>query len=256
LPWPARPAWGSDFLLLPTSTSTCTLDMATPLAVDVVTVATAATGVALAALVAAITTLQVAAAASHERAVGAASAAGALAGTTAGAASPWATTAVTGAPTGTVVGAPTSTAACATGTRPRRHCPRLPQLSLAPGPLQPSLEPPQTPALVLPLGRPSTRRRCPVLVDVACLLCGTPIWLAGATGGTLVHATSAIAIVVVWVVGHTVPRRLPQLDGGCSPHARNRLGGRLRRHQPYHTPPRSHLVTEASFACPPVLHRC
>jgi hypothetical protein len=241
--------------------------MATPLAVDVITVATAATGVAPAALVAAITTLQVAAAASRERAVGAASAAGALAGTIAGAASPWATTAVTGAPTGTVVGAPTSTAACATGTRPRRHCPRLPQLSLAPpqappqallapGPLQPSLEPPQTPALVLPLGRPSTRRRCPILVDVACLLCGTPIWLASATGGTLVHATSAIAIVVVWVVGHTAPRRLPHLDGARFPHARNRLGGRLRRHQPYHTPPRSHLVTEASFACPPVLHRC
>jgi hypothetical protein len=29
------------------------------------------------------------------------------------------------------------------------------------------------------------------------------------------------------------------------PHARDRLGGRLQCHQPYHTPPRSHFVTQA-----------
>jgi hypothetical protein len=39
------------------------------------------------------------------------------------------------------------------------------------------------------------------------------------------------------VSGTPVPRWLPQLDGARYPHARGRLGGRLWRHQPYHTHP-------------------
>jgi integral membrane sensor domain MASE1 len=100
----------------------------------------------------------------------------------------------------------------------------------------------------------------PVLVNVACLLHGTSVCLSSAAGGTFVHSTSATAITtlnaVVRGVGHTVSRRLPQLDGVRSTHAHDRLGARLWRHQPYHTPLRSHLVTQTSFTCPPVLHSC
>jgi hypothetical protein len=81
--------------------------------------------------------------------------------------------------------------------------------------------------------------RSPILVDAARLLCGGPLWISGATGGTLVHVASVTAVAaldaVVWGVGPAVSRRLPQLDDVRSPHARDRLGGRLRHHQPYHT---------------------
>jgi hypothetical protein len=40
-------------------------------------------------------------------------------------------------------------------------------------------------------------------------------------------------VLTTWFLTH----RLPQLDGAYSPHAHDRLGGRLWRHQPYHTPP-------------------
>jgi hypothetical protein len=66
------------------------------------------------------------------------------------------------------------------------------------------------------------------------------MWLSGAADGTLVPAASVTAVaalnVVVRGVGPPVPHRLPQLDDARSPHARDRLGGRLLRHQPYHTP--------------------
>jgi hypothetical protein len=102
-------------------------------------------------------------------------------------------------------------------------------------------------------------RRSPVLVDATRLLHGALVWLSGAAGGTLVHIASITAVTafdaMVRGVGPTVPRRLPQLGGARSPHGRDQLGGRHRRHQPYHTPLRSHL-TQAFFACPPFLHRC
>jgi hypothetical protein len=102
--------------------------------------------------------------------------------------------------------------------------------------------------------------RSPVLVDAARLLHGTPVWLSCAVGGTLLHSAFAIVVTaldaVVQGVGPTVSRWLPQLDGVRSPHTHDRLGGRLRCDQPYPTPPRSHLLTHTSFACPPFLHRC
>jgi hypothetical protein len=98
-----------------------------------------------------------------------------------------------------------------------------------------------------------------VLIDIARLLHGAPVWLFGAARGTLVHVASVTAVAaldaMVQGVGPTVPRRLPQLDGTRSPHAYDRLGGRLRRHQSYPTPPRSHL-TQTSFVSPPFLHHC
>jgi hypothetical protein len=123
-------------------------DMVTPPAVDVVTVASAAAGVASAALVAAISTLQAAPSTSCEHVVGAVAAAGAPAGTVAGArphpmAGPPFVVAGASASAGTVVGSagPCSTAAIV-------GAPAAP--SRAPGP-------PQAPPLVPPPGCPSTR---------------------------------------------------------------------------------------------------
>jgi hypothetical protein len=91
-----------------------------------------------------------------------------------------------------------------------------------------------------------------ILVGVSRLLRGTLVRLSGAAGGTFVHASSsapasatAVAVLdaVVQRVGPAIPHWLLQLDGACSPHTRDRLCGRLRCHQPYHTPSRSHLLT-------------
>jgi hypothetical protein len=102
--------------------------------------------------------------------------------------------------------------------------------------------------------------RSPILVIVARLLRSTLVLPSRATSGTLVHSASAIIVtaldVVVWGVGPTISHRLSQLNDVCFPHAYDQLGGRLRHHQPYHTPPWSHLFTHALFACAPFFHRC
>jgi hypothetical protein len=98
------------------------------------------------------------------------------------------------------------------------------------------------------------------MVNIARLLRGTLVWLSRAVSGTLVHSASTTSVAtldaVVWGVGPAVSHQLPQLNDIHFPHIRDWLGGRLRRHQPYHSPLRSHLVTQTSFACPSVLHRC
>jgi hypothetical protein len=47
-------------------------------------------------------------------------------------------------------------------------------------------------------------------------------------------------------VGPTIPCQLPQLNDACSPHAHDRLGGRLWHHQPDHTPPRTPSLAHPS----------
>jgi hypothetical protein len=78
--------------------------MATPPAVIVITVTLAAAGIAPTALPAAISTIQVAAAASRERAVGVVAATGTPAGPAAGAVGSLAAAATVGIPAGTTVG--------------------------------------------------------------------------------------------------------------------------------------------------------
>jgi hypothetical protein len=260
--------------------------MATPLVVDVITVASATTNIALNAFVAAIATLQAAAAASCEGTVGAVVAASASVGTTVGdtaatcphplvglpfytvsvsapaspttgTVGPWSAVATIGAPTGIAVGAligtvvgtasPMATAAIAgapagtaTGAHPwpephiGRRC--MPSLrhpvwlsDVAGGPCRKGWHWHTCLAVLL---RP-VHGRSPILVNIR-LLHDTPVWLSGAAGGTLIHTAFATAVTTVIVVlqgvGPVVPRRLPQLDGARSHHARDRLGGRLRRH--------------------------
>jgi hypothetical protein len=73
---------------------------------------------------------------------------------------------------------------------------------------------------------------------------GTPVYPSSSTTAVPVLDT------VVRSVGPAVPRRLFQLDGARSPHARDRLGGKLRRNQPYHTPVTS---THLGLLCLPTL---
>jgi hypothetical protein len=93
------------------------------------------------------------------------------------------------------------------------------------------------------------------LVDAARLLCGAPVWLSGAAGGTLVHGASVTTViafdVVVRGVGPAVPHRLPQLDGVGSPTPV--IDWVADSDATNHTTPHPHLLTQASFACPPFI---
>jgi hypothetical protein len=108
------------------------------------------------------------------------------------------------------------------------------------------------------IGRPSTTVYgwSSVLAGATCLSCRTSVRFSDVAGGTPVHSSSAPTSATITLdIGSGSGIRSPSPTASARwrsrPHTRDRLGGRLQRHQPHHTLPCSHLLL--SHLCLPTL---